>query len=94
MVEEGNRPECEQGCVRWSEAVSEQPAVEADRGQPQRDWLAGWGRQCRLQGETDLETDVTRVWLIQVLFNTYKSVMRENIYCVVLPTSYQQHRNY
>lgn len=41
VVEGGSRPGCEQGCVQWSEAVWEQPAAGAGRGQPQRDWQVG-----------------------------------------------------
>lgn len=54
MGDGGSRPECEQGCVRWSEEVWEQPAGGAGRELPQREWQAGWGRQRRLWGETDL----------------------------------------
>lgn len=56
VAEGGSRPECE-GCVLRSEEVWEQPTGGAGRGQPQREWQAGWGRQHRLWGETDLQKE-------------------------------------
>lgn len=56
MGEGGNRPECELGCAQLAE-VWEQPAGGAGREQPQREWQVEWGRQHRLWGETDLQTD-------------------------------------
>lgn len=55
VAEVGSRPECEQGCVQWSDEAEVQPAGGAGRGQPQGEWQAGWGRRCRLWGETDLQ---------------------------------------
>lgn len=57
VAEGGNMPECEQGYVQWSVLVWEQPAGEAGRGQPQREWQVVWGMQHRLWGETDLQKE-------------------------------------
>lgn len=58
--EGGSRPECEQGCARWSEEAWEPPAAGAGRAQPRREWQAGWGRRRRLWGGTGLETQTRR----------------------------------
>lgn len=57
VAEGGNKPERERGCVWWFDEVLEQPAGGAGRGQPLREGQVGWGRECRLLGETDLQKE-------------------------------------
>lgn len=65
MAEGGSTPECEQGCVRWSEEVWERQVGEAGRGQLQREWQVEWGMQHRQWGETDLQKE-TEVCMCKV----------------------------
>lgn len=53
----GSRPEREQGRVLESEEVWEQPAGGAGTELPQTELQAGWGKQRRQWGETDLQAN-------------------------------------